>query len=107
MGVGGCVVTGIQFATANDQPTRDPITMALEGSNVANPSLLSQGSSWILIYTGPTGISNTAIPSRTTYVDPQYFSNTVRYTSYRLIMTSQRGYSSNLQYSEAHLLGYL
>lgn len=106
MAVGSCVVTGIQFATANDAPQRDPITMTLEGSNVVNTSLLSRGSSWTLIYSGPTGISNTVVPSRQTYVNPQNFSNTVRFTSYRFIMTSQRANSTNLQYSEAHLLGY-
>jgi hypothetical protein len=107
MAVGACVVTGIQFATANDNPDRDPITMTLEGSNVVNASLLSQGSSWTLIYSGLTGISNSSIPTRTTYVDPQNFTNTARFTSYRFIMTSQRGSDSNLQYSEAHLLGYV
>jgi hypothetical protein len=107
MDVGACVVTSIQFATANDAPTRDPITMTLEGSNVVNTSLLSKGSSWTLIYSGPTGISNTTIPNRSTYVDPQNFTNTVRYTSYRFIMTSQRSSDTNLQYSEAHLLGYV
>ena len=106
MAVGSCIVTGIQFATANDAPERDPITMTLEGSNVVNTSFLSRGSSWTLIYSGSTGISNTVVPSRRTYVNPQNFSNTVRYTSYRFIMTSQRSSSTNLQYSEAHLLGY-
>ena len=105
MNVGACVVTGIQFATGNDYPERDPLIMTLEGSNVVNASLLSKGSSWTLIYSGPTGIPNTTIPSRNTYVDPQYFTNTVRYTSYRFIMTSQRNNSIALQYSEAHLLG--
>ncbi len=107
MVVGACVVTGIQFATANDAPERDPITMTLEGSNVVNTLFLSKGSSWTLIYSGLTGISNTTIPSRTTYVDPQNFTNTARFTSYRLIMTSQRNISTNLQYSEAHLLGHV
>ena len=107
MTIGACVVTGIQFATANDASSRDPITMILEGSNVVNTSLLSKGSSWTLIYSGPTGISNASIPPRTTYVDPQNFTNTASYTSYRFIMTSQRSSDTNLQYSEAHLLGYV
>jgi hypothetical protein len=107
MAVGACVATGIQFATGNDAPERDPITMTLEGSNVANTSLLSIGSSWTLIYNGSTGISDTIVPSRTTYVEVQNFTNTARFTSYRFIMTSQRSVSTNLQYSEAHLLGYV
>lgn len=107
MAVGACVVTGIQFATANDVPARDPITVTLEGSNIVNASLLSKGSSWTVIYSGWTGIPDTVVPSRLTYVDPQNFTNTVRYTSYRLIIASQRSISTNIQYSEAHLLGYV
>jgi hypothetical protein len=107
MAVGACVATDIQFAAANDAPERDPITMTLEGSNVVNTSLLSEGSSWTLIYSGWTEISNTTIPPRTAYVDPQNFTNTARFTSYRFIMTSQRSSATNLQYSEAHLLGYV
>ena len=108
MTVGACVVTGIQFATANDAPERDPLTMTLEGSNMTDASLLLTGSSWTLIYNGPTGISSTnALYPRLTYAEPQNFTNTLRFTSYRFIMTSQRGNSSNLQYSEAHILGYV
>lgn len=108
MAVGACLVTGVQFATANDAPQRDPLTMTLEGSNVTYPPLLSEGSSWILIYSGPTGISSTnASFPRSTYAEPQNFTNTLRFTSYRFIMTSQRANASNLQYSEAHLLGYV
>ena len=108
MAIGACVATSIRFATANDAPARDPITMTLEGSNVINASLLSKGSSWTLIYNGPTGISSTD-PSfpRMIYVEPQNFTNTVPFTSYRFIMTSQRSSATNLQYSEAHLLGYV
>ncbi|CAF1157106.1 unnamed protein product [Adineta ricciae] len=105
--VGACVVTGIQFATANDAPGRDPITMTLEGSNITDTSLLSTGSSWTLIYSGSTGISNITIPPRSTYVDVQNFTNVHRFKSYRFIMTTQRGVATNLQYSEAHLLGYV
>ena len=107
MSIGACVATGIQFATGNDAIERDPITMTLEGTNIINASLLSLGSSWTLIYSGPTGISNTTAPLRSTYVDPQYFANTARFTSYRFLMTSQRSAATNLQYSEAHLIGYL
>ena len=107
LSVGACVVTGIQFAMANDGPKRDPITMTLEGSNITNTSLLSTGSSWTLIYSGPTGISNITTPPRSTYADVQNFTNVLRFKSYRFIMTTQRGMDTNLQYSEAHLLGYV
>jgi hypothetical protein len=107
MTVGACVVTGIQFATANDAPERDPITMTLEGSNIANTLLLSKGSGWTLIYSGPIGISNITALLRSTYTDAQNFTNRVRSTIYRFIITSQRSNASNLQYSEAHLLGYV
>ncbi|CAF1536071.1 unnamed protein product [Adineta ricciae] len=81
--------------------------MTLEGSNITDTSLLSTGSSWTLIYSGPTGISNITIPPRSTYVDVQNFTNIHRFKSYRFIMTSQRDVATNLQYSEAHLLGYV
>jgi hypothetical protein len=98
---------GLLFCTANDYPNRDPITVTLEGSNEATLEQLHKGSSWTLIYDGPTGINLTQIPDRYTRMLEQYFPNTVRYASYRLLITSQRGDETSVQYSEARIIGYI
>jgi hypothetical protein len=101
------VACALLFATGNDAPNRDPITVTLEGSNVSGVSALDLGSSWTLIYNGSTGISPTVTPNRTTYVDQQNFSNTIAYAHYRLLTTSKRGNDIATQYSEAQILGYV
>jgi hypothetical protein len=98
------IAISLLFATANDAPNRDPITVTLEGSNV---NALDVGSSWTLIYNGSTGISLTVDPGRTQYVARQNFSNTIAYRSYRLLVTSHRGPEWGLQYSEAQIIGYI
>lgn len=100
------IASALRFATANDFPTRDPITVTLEGTNVTTVAALNLGSSWTLIYSGPTGIHPTIVPSRSTYVAQQNFSNTIAYRSYRLLVTSQRNLSDCVQYSESLILGY-
>lgn len=98
------IATSLLFATGNDAPNRDPITVTLEGSNL---DTLDDGSNWTLIYNGPTGISPTTDPGRQTYVAQQNFSNTIAYKSYRLLVTSQRGSEWAVQYSEAQIIGYV
>ncbi len=44
------VANGLCFATGNDMPNRDPITITLEGSNATGGVALTLGSSWTLIY---------------------------------------------------------
>ncbi|CAF3541331.1 unnamed protein product [Rotaria socialis] len=83
------VEKGLLFASANDFPTRDPITVTLE------------------IYSGPTGINPVAAPARSTYMLQQTFSNTIAFSSYRLLVTSQRSLSDAVQYAEAEILGYI
>jgi hypothetical protein len=99
------VAFGLLFATGNDAPTRDPITVTLEGSNETSIDMLQMASSWTLIYSGSTGISATVDPGRNTYVTPQNFTNTRAFVSYRLLVTSQRGADIGTQYSEAQILG--
>ncbi|CAF1467043.1 unnamed protein product [Rotaria sordida] len=101
------IAFGLLFATANDVPDRDPITVTLEGTNTTSLAALYLGSSWTLIYSGPTGISGTTDPGRQVYVSQQNFSNTLAFRSYRLLVTSQRGNVSSVQYSEAQIIGYL
>jgi hypothetical protein len=99
------VARGIQFATGNDAPNRDPITITLEGSNSTNVNQLQMGSSWTPIYNGVSGISAAVAPNRTTYGVQVTFFNTKAFLSYRLLITSQRGDDIAVQYSEARILG--
>ena len=98
------VVLGLRFATSDFIPERDPISVTLEGSNSSD---LDMGSSWTLIYNGPTGIDASVNPGCMVYVPQQNFSNTVPYKSYRLLVTSKRANSTCVQYSEAHIIGYV
>ncbi len=72
---------GLHFATANDNPEREPITVILEGSNASIVEALHIGSSWVLIYNGSTDIDTNSDPGRKKYGALQNFSNTKRYTS--------------------------
>jgi hypothetical protein len=99
------VARALFFATANDSPNRDPITVTLEGSNATTDAQLHQGSSWTLIYNGSTGISSTVSIGRVTYAAQQTFLNLKVFASYRLLVTSQRDNDSAVQYSEAQIFG--
>ncbi|CAF1171136.1 unnamed protein product [Didymodactylos carnosus] len=99
---GATNLTGIQFFTAA-LPTRDPTAITVEGSN-ANSSLLTQGSSWILLYSGTAGITvNTSTNSLASFVS---ISTSTAYTSYRVIATDQLANDSSTQYAEVYLYGY-
>ena len=99
--IGPTTVRAVQIQTAVDVPQRDPLTMTLEGSNQTGSALFS-GSSWILIYSGLTGL--TMDPGRSTFGVKQIFSNSIAYTSYRVLMTSKRNISNSIQYAEIELL---
>jgi alpha-L-fucosidase 2 len=102
--LGATVVTGIQFATANDMPNRDPVAITIEGSNT-DDALKAKGKGFTLIYKGPSGL--TKDPSRTSWGPIVSFPNTTAYKSYRVLITQTRG-SDNVdatQYSEVKLLG--
>ena len=101
------VACALLFATANDNPQRDPLTVTMEGTNVTATAALNLGSSWTLIYSGSTGLDPTIAPNRTTYGIQQNFSNTIPYSSYRLLVTSQRANSCCTQYSEVQIMGYV
>lgn len=101
--VGSSRVVSLRFCTGNDAPLRDPLTVTLEGSN--QPFLvLTQGSSWTLIYNGSTGLNND--PGRNAYGVTQNISNSVWYDSYRLLITSKRGVAPGTQYAEILLTVY-
>lgn len=101
------VVCSLRFATGNDDPQRDPITVTIEGTNAISNSTLTLGSSWTLIYNGSTGIYITEDPGRKKYGTQKYFSNTKVFSSYRLLVTWQRNNSDSVQYSEIQLFGYI
>ncbi|CAF1366403.1 unnamed protein product, partial [Didymodactylos carnosus] len=98
---GATLLSGIVFVTADDYPARDPLTITVEGSNNLSSSL-TLGSSWTLMYNGSTGLDTD--PGRNTYGIFQAISATISYTSYRVLITSQRGTEDSVQYSEAHLI---
>jgi hypothetical protein len=102
---GPSLLLSFQFCTGNDLPNRDPLTITVEGSNQSS-SLLTLGSSWTLIYNGLTGLQS--ISSRSTCGTIQSVSNnSIRYSSYRILVTTKRGSEIATQYSELKLMGYL
>jgi hypothetical protein len=48
------VLTSFRLATGNDAPDRDPLTLAIEGTNSANATT-TLNSVWTLPYSGPSG----------------------------------------------------
>lgn len=103
--VGPCIVQAILFQAGNDSIDRDPLTMTLEGLNSTGTQLYID-SSWTLLYRGPTGL----LPltrSRLGWGELQNFSNTIPFTSYRMIITSQRGPDIGTEYAEMHLYGII
>ncbi|CAF0925762.1 unnamed protein product [Adineta steineri] len=100
------VLQAFRFGTADDTPTRDPITITIEGSQSNNSTYLLLGSAWSLIYYGWTGINLNNDPGRTVYGDLQTISQASAYRAYRILIASQRGSDDCVQYSEVRLLGY-
>ena len=98
------VAVALRFATANDEPDRDPLTVTLEGTN---STALDLGTGWGLLYNGSTGINPVADPGREMFVPQQNFSNSIAYRSYRLLVTSQRNAAWCVQYAEAQIIGYI
>jgi hypothetical protein len=101
---GPSLIIGLQICTGSNLLTRDPITITFEGSNQPT-SLLNLGTSWALLYSGPSGLATD--PGRTAWGSPQFFTNnSVWYSSYRFLVTSKRGVQSSTWYSEVQLIGY-
>lgn len=100
---GAMTLVGMRFITASSMRERDPLTMTVEGSNQA-PSTLTQGSSWTLIYNGSTGLVSD--PGRGNSGTIQNFTNSISYSSYRVLVTSVRNFTYAVQYAEVELIGY-
>lgn len=95
---GSTFFRGLMVCTANVNSQRDPITITVEGSNSASAAL-TLGSSWTLLYNGPSGLA--VDPGRSTCGPIQYFtSNMGSYASYRFLVTAKRGADSSTSYSE-------
>ncbi|CAF1593990.1 unnamed protein product [Rotaria sp. Silwood1] len=101
------IAVGFLFAIPNDDANRDPRTVTLEETNATSTADFHFGTNWILIYSDSIGISASTPPGRLTYVSQQYFSNTIAFRSYRLLVTSERGTENLVQYAEAHIIGYI
>ena len=93
------------FGTCIQSSLRDPLTITIEGSNQNQSSALTLGSSWILIYSGTTGLAKD--PGRAKIgaiqVIPSPF---MVYSSYRLLVTSKRASGTCASYSEFVMIGY-
>jgi hypothetical protein len=101
--IGASIVQSIRFQTGNDSANRDPLNITLEGSNATGTNL-NLGSYWTLLYTGPTGLTPLSV-TRLAWGDPQNFSNTRSFTSYRMIVTAQRDADYCVEFAEMHLYG--
>jgi len=101
---GAVVLGGLRFCTGYDYPSRDSMTMTLEGSNQTGAALML-GSSWNRIYNGSCGLD--VDPGREAFGQTQTFSNNfIAYSSYRILITSQRASDYATQYSELELFEY-
>ncbi len=99
---GASMIGGVAFATANDNPGRDPLTITIEGSNATTD--LTLRANWTMIYSGPSGLLTD--PNRQTWGPMQTFANSASYTSYRVLVTERRALladENSVQYSEAQV----
>ena len=101
--VGGSIVTGLTFTTANDVPQRDPTKFALYGSNVSidGPyTLITTGQ--IVDFSQPT-----AWLRYTKNTTPISFANTTPYNHYQIIFTAIRDPASvvHMQIAEVEFSG--
>ncbi len=100
--LGSTVVTGLTFTTANDTPTRDPISFRLSGSNTSidGPyTLIAEGD--IVDFAGAT-----EWPRFTKTTTPIEFENTTAYTYYEIVFPTLRGATETLmQIAEVEFIG--
>ena len=100
--LGPSIVTGIQVATAGDTPNRDPLTVSIEGTNATTN--LNAGASWTLIADN-VNLGINVDPARQMFGPVATFANSTAYRSYRVIVKSQRGSETGVQYAEMNLVG--
>ncbi len=100
--LGYSIINGIQFATANDVPARDPVSITIEGSNAGNAGSAG-GNGFVPVWAGPTSLA--VDPGRTTYGRQYTFVNSAAYKNYRVLVTATSGSGGGAQYSEVKLFG--
>jgi hypothetical protein len=97
---GAKIITGIQFATANDSPGRDPVSITIEGSNDPHAAQ-ADAKDFTLIYEGTAGLDDD--PDRNHWGRVVAFKNTAAYTTYRVLVTATRSDVDAVQFSEVKL----
>jgi hypothetical protein len=110
-GIGGTIITGARFYTANDAPERDPASYVIEGG-------LSDAGPWTIISQGPlalpAGRNPGGLPPTAITIDPAVhfnqqvsFANAAPYTSYRVTFPTLKnaGATNSMQIAEVELLG--
>ncbi len=105
---GGSVLNGVQFQAGNDSPDRDPLTVAIYGSNTNPASGLVAGNTinttgYTLLYSGVSGLA--VDPGRDTFGALVTFANSTSYTTYEVLTTSARDPNQGccIQYDEIGL----
>ncbi|WP_442483471.1 PQQ-dependent sugar dehydrogenase [Aeoliella sp. SH292] len=106
-GGGKSIITGFQITTANDDADRDPRGWQIFGTNDAITSAehsTGTNESWTLIASG----TNMNLPTNRNTLGPEVtFTNTVEYSSYRMVFTSLRnsGGANSMQIGEVQFFG--
>ena len=106
-------ISGIQFATANDAPNRDPLQIVIGGTNdftsSANAVAFDTDANYTTVYAGPSGISYTDI-TRFQFGSAVNFTPSAAFKTYRVYTTQLRdlngvndGLADNFQISEVRL----
>jgi hypothetical protein len=98
-------LVAFQMATYKQSIERDPLIITIEGSNY-DGVVLTLGMSWTLIYNGTTGLTND--PGRRNFGMLTLVASPVPipFRSYRILVTSKRGISQAVSYSEFRMTGY-
>ena len=96
------VLMGFIFGNANGYSSSDPLTVTVEGTNCADLTTCT-GTNWTLLSNGSTGLDT--VMGSGVYGYYQSLSNSMSYASYRFLITSKRGSSTEVAYSEVQLFG--
>lgn len=101
---GSFILVQFQMAASRTLYKRDPLTITIEGSN-ENQLTLTRGSSWTLIYSGTTGLTDNF--ERPTFGRLEMLSNsTIPFRSFRFLVTSKRSDGECVMYSEVRMFGF-
>jgi len=98
------ILNSFRFATGNDAPERDPLTVSIEGTNSANATT-TLNSTWALLYNSVSGLATD--PGRNTFAGVVNFTNTQPFSSYRVLVQTVRDSTTanSFQFAEMELRG--